>query len=1122
MLRVYHSNRLDVLEALMEFIVERERLDDPFEPEMILVQSTGMAQWLQMTLSQKFGIAANIDFPLPASFIWDMFVRVLPEIPKESAFNKQSMSWKLMTLLPQLLEREDFTLLRHYLTDDSDKRKLFQLSSKAADLFDQYLVYRPDWLAQWETGHLVEGLGEAQAWQAPLWKALVEYTDELGQPRWHRANLYQRFIETLESATTCPPGLPSRVFICGISALPPVYLQALQALGKHIEIHLLFTNPCRYYWGDIKDPAYLAKLLTRQRRHSFEDRELPLFRDSENAGQLFNSDGEQDVGNPLLASWGKLGRDYIYLLSDLESSQELDAFVDVTPDNLLHNIQSDILELENRAVAGVNIEEFSRSDNKRPLDPLDSSITFHVCHSPQREVEVLHDRLLAMLEEDPTLTPRDIIVMVADIDSYSPFIQAVFGSAPADRYLPYAISDRRARQSHPVLEAFISLLSLPDSRFVSEDVLALLDVPVLAARFDITEEGLRYLRQWVNESGIRWGIDDDNVRELELPATGQHTWRFGLTRMLLGYAMESAQGEWQSVLPYDESSGLIAELVGHLASLLMQLNIWRRGLAQERPLEEWLPVCRDMLNAFFLPDAETEAAMTLIEQQWQAIIAEGLGAQYGDAVPLSLLRDELALRLDQERISQRFLAGPVNICTLMPMRSIPFKVVCLLGMNDGVYPRQLAPLGFDLMSQKPKRGDRNRRDDDRYLFLEALISAQQKLYISYIGRSIQDNSERFPSVLVQELIDYIGQSHYLPGDEALNCDESEARVKAHLTCHHTRMPFDPQNYQPGNLQSYAREWLPAASQAGKAHSEFVQPLPFTLPETVPLETLQRFWAHPVRAFFQMRLQVNFRTEDSEIPDTEPFILEGLSRYQINQQLLNVLVEQDDAERLFRRFRAAGDLPYGAFGEIFWETQCQEMQQLADRVIACRQPGQSMEIDLACNGVQITGWLPQVQPDGLLRWRPSLLSVAQGMQLWLEHLVYCASGGNGESRLFLRKDGEWRFPPLAAEQALHYLSQLIEGYREGMSAPLLVLPESGGAWLKTCYDAQNDAMLDDDSTLQKARTKFLQAYEGNMMVRGEGDDIWYQRLWRQLTPETMEAIVEQSQRFLLPLFRFNQS
>ncbi|MEG1419735.1 MAG: exodeoxyribonuclease V subunit gamma [Citrobacter sp.] len=1120
MLRVYHSNRLDVLEALMEYIVERERLDDPFEPEMILVQSTGMAQWLQMTLAQKFGIAANIEFPLPASFIWDMFVRVLPDIPKESAFSKQSMSWKLMTLLPQLLGNEEFTLLRHYLTDDTDKRKLFQLSSRAADLFDQYLVYRPDWLTQWEAGKQVEGLGESQIWQAPLWKALVEYTAELGQERWHRANLYQRFIQTLENASECPQGLPARVFICGISALPPVYLQALQALGKHIEIHLLFTNPCRYYWGDIKDPAYLAKLLARQRRHSFEERHLPLFRDSQNAESLFNSDGEQDVSNPLLASWGKLGRDYIYLLSELENSQELDAFVDITADNLLHNIQSDILELESRAVAGVTLEEYSRSDNKRLLEPNDASVTFHVCHSPQREVEILHDRLLAMLAADPTLTPRDIIVMVADIDSYSPFIQSVFGSAPAERYLPYAISDRRARQSHPVLQAFISLLSLPDSRFVSEDVLALLDVPVLAARFNINEEGLRYLRLWVNESGIRWGIDDDNVRELELPPTGQHTWQFGLTRMLLGYAMESAQGEWQSVLPYDESSGLIAELVGHLASLLMKLNLWRRGLAQERPLEEWLPVCSDMLNDFFLPDVDTEAAMTLIKDQWQAIIAEGLGAKYGEAVPLSLLRDELAQRLDQERISQRFLAGPVNICTLMPMRSIPFKVVCLLGMNDGVYPRQLAPLGFDLMSQKPMRGDRSRRDDDRYLFLEALISAQQTLYISYIGRSIQDNSERFPSVLVQELLDYIGQSHYLPGDEALTCDESEARVKAHITRLHTRMPFDAQNYLPGEQQSYAREWLPAASQAGKAHADFVQPLPYIMPETLTLETLQRFWAHPVRAFFQMRLQVNFRSEDSEIPETEPFILEGLTRYQLNQQLLNTLVEENDAERLFRHFRAAGSLPYGAFGEILWDAQRQEMQSLAERIIACRQPGQSMEIDLNCNGVQITGWLPQVQQDGLLRWRPSLISVSQGVQLWLEHLVYCASGGTGESRLFLRKDAEWRFPPLDTEQAMFYLAQLIDGYREGMSAPLLVLPESGGAWIKTCYDAANDAMLEDDDTRQKARSKFLQVYEGNMMVRGEGDDIWYQRLWRQLEPDTLETIVSQSQRYLLPLFRFN--
>ncbi|MDU2941573.1 MAG: exodeoxyribonuclease V subunit gamma, partial [Enterobacteriaceae bacterium] len=689
-------------------------------------------------------------------------------------------------------------------------------------------------------------------------------------------------------------------------------------------------------------------------------------------------------------------------------------------------------------------------------------------------------------------------------------------------YLPYAISDRRARQSHPALQAFISLLSLPDSRFVSEDVLALLDVPVLAARFNINEEGLRYLRQWVNESGVRWGMDDDNVRELELPATGQHTWQFGLTRMLLGYAMESHEGEWRSVLPYDESSGLIAELVGHLASLLMQLNIWRRGLAQDRPLTEWLPVCREMLNDFFLPDQDTEAALALIEQQWQAIIEQGTGSHYAEPVPLSLLRDELAQRLDQERISQRFLAGPVNICTLMPMRSIPFKVVCLLGMNDGVYPRTLSPLGFDLMSQKPLRGDRSRRDDDRYLFLEALMSAEQKLYISYIGRSIQDNSERYPSVLVQELVDYIGQSHYLAGDEDRNCDESEQRVKAHIMHLHTRMPFDAENFKTDERQSYAREWLAAASQQGEAHSAFIQPLPPLSIDTLPFDQLQRFWAHPVRAFFQQRLRVNFREEESEIPDAEPFTLEGLTRYQLNQQLLNTLVDEEDADKMFRRYRAAGQLPYGAFGEIVWDTQLQEMQTLADRVIEHRQPSQSIEIDLQCGGISITGWLQQVQSDGLLRWRPSLLSVSQGMQLWLEHLVYCACGGTGESRLLVRKDGEWRFPPLTAEQARAFLDDLVAGYLKGMTEPLLLLPESGGAWIKACYDAANNAILRDDETQLKARSKFLQAYEGNMVVSGEGADIWYQRLWRTLEPEYYEAIIAQAERYLLPIFRFNQS
>ena len=245
MFRVYHSNQLDILKDLTAHLIKREPLADPFSKEVVLVQSPGMAQWLQMALAEEFSVAANIGFPLPASFIWQMFVCVLPGIPKESAFNKSAMSWKLMTLLPGLLSQDTFLPLRHYLNDDDDKRKLFQLSTRIADLFDQYLVYRPDWLNLWEQQQQVDGLGEAQQWQAPLWRALVAYTAELEQPEWHRANLYSRFIEALENCDTPPEGLPPRVFICGISALPPVYLQALQALGRHIDIHLLFTNPCQ-------------------------------------------------------------------------------------------------------------------------------------------------------------------------------------------------------------------------------------------------------------------------------------------------------------------------------------------------------------------------------------------------------------------------------------------------------------------------------------------------------------------------------------------------------------------------------------------------------------------------------------------------------------------------------------------------------------------------------------------------------------------------------------------------------------------------------------------------------------------------------------------------------------
>ncbi|WP_313701654.1 exodeoxyribonuclease V subunit gamma [Pantoea sp.] len=1122
MFHVYHSNQLDVLKILAAAVIKHDPLDDPFASEMVLVQSPGMAQWLQMELAQTFGIAANIEFPLPASFIWEMFVRVLPDIPVESAFSKASMGWKLMHRLPVMLEHEEFTSLRHYLHDDGDKRKLFQLSSRVADLFDQYLVYRADWLNSWERGETIEGLGDAQRWQAALWRDLVSYTQALRQPEWHRANLYSRFIQTLEQAKSTPENLPKRVFICGISALPPVYLQALQALGRHIDIHLLFTNPCRDYWGDIQDYAFLAKLQSRQRRRHGADDSCGLFRNAEQAAALFNEAGEQQLTNPLLASWGKLGRDNLFLLSQMESNDDIDAFVDVEPDNLLHCMQHDLLNLQDNAVIGLNAEELAHSDQKRRLDPDDRSIAVQVCHSAQREVEVLQDHLLAMMEADPTLKARDIIVMVADIDAYAPFIQAMFANAPADRYLPFAISDRRASQAHPAIVAFLHLLALPDSRFVSEDVLALLDVPALASHFSIDESGLRLLRRWVSESGVRWGLDDASVEALSLPITGQHTWRFGLQRMLLGYAMESHNGDWEGILPYDESGGLVGELAGHLAELLSRLNHWRQRLAEHRTLSDWLPLCRELLNAFFSPDAETEAALLLVEEQWQQLIEYGLDARFEEAIPVALLRDDLRSRLDQQRISQRFLAGQINFCTLMPMRSIPFQLVCLLGMNDGVYPRTLAPLGFDLMQQQSRKGDRSRRDDDRYLFLEAMISAQQQLYISYIGRAIQDNTERYPSVLVTELLDYIGQSFYLDGDSHLELDESAERVRMHLQHLHSRMPFAAENFQPAaRLQSFAREWLPAAQGAGQRQPDFVQPLETPRIDALTLEAFLRFWRHPVRAWFHQRLGVSFWLEENELPDSEPFALDNLERYQINAQLLNALVEGEDTQRLYAHHRAAGNLPYGAFGELFWQAQRDEMQEVAAEVVTQRSEGESWEVNLQLEQVSLTGWLTQVQSDGLLRWRPGVLNMNDGLLLWLEHLVYCALGGTGSSRMFGRQQSRWSFLAVPQTEAIAALNEYVAGYLAGMRQPLMLLSKSGGAWLTASYDKKSQQLLTDEATQLKARNRLLTAWQGNYQVEGEGGDPYLQRLCRVLDEPQLQQITEAAQRWYLPVLAAHQ-
>ncbi|WP_413113728.1 exodeoxyribonuclease V subunit gamma [Thaumasiovibrio sp. DFM-14] len=1110
MFTVYHSNQLDILKSLLVELIRREPLSNPLQAECILVQSPGMSQWLKLALAQEQGIAANLHFPLPATFIWQLFIDVLGDVPSRSAFNKDAMTWKLVGLLPEMLTQAEFAPLAAYLAEDNDGYKRYQLAAKIADIFDQYLVYRPEWIAAWEEGRDVD-LHEGQhPWQPLLWRALYQQTLALGQSHYHRGNLYQQLIETLSQCAesgALPASLPPRLFVFGISALPPRYLDALEALGEHIDVHLMFTNPCRHYWGDIRDQRFIDKMAKR-----FHRQIIWLDDHSEMAGEKSTLKGQPEdnleeahhlnpLGNSLLASMGKLGRDNLCLLAEKEAV-EIDAFVEIERTGLLQHIQADILELEDRNSETLYLD----SQHKIGLASDDRSLTIHACHSAMREVEVLHDQLLAQLDADHNLHARDIVVMVSDINRYSPAIQSVFGNASAERYIPFSISDRSADTENPILLAFHHILALPRLRCTASELQTLLEVPAVMRRFAIEEKDLPQLAQWLEECGVRWGLDAHTAEEFALPSQHANTWLFGLQRMVLGYAMPSEMGLFQGQMAYDEVQGLNAELAGKLGMFVETVIGLRRALSQPQPPHDWLHLINQVLDSMFVFDLDDERVIALIRDKTEQLLTQLEDAAYLDEISPAIVTSYYKQALNNERVSQRFLAGQVNFCTLMPMRSIPFKVVCLLGMNEGSYPRSTAPEGFDLMNADPRRGDRSRRDDDRYLFLEALLSAQQCLYISYIGRSIQDNTEKMPSLLVTELLEYCEQGYCLEGQQSLDPTESSRMLQRHLIQAHPMVPYSPAAFA-GDAPSFAKEWLPVAKGSTGEGTVFdQQPLPvFELPiEPIALPELLRFWRLPVQYFFNRRLKVWFGQDVTENNDDEPFAFEALERYQMRASLLEWAILHGDDEATLANFRAqqqaAGRLPHAAFGALTLTDIERDVLPLARRIRALSHcPEMDVEVRLSDeSGFKLQGWLKQIYPSAMIRYRPGNWRSVDLLATWLEHLCLNAMG-HAKPSWFIAMDAELHFAPLPSSTAMSLLQPYFCGLQDGMNQPMVYFP-------KTALAGLNDP--------EKAASKMQTAFESGF-VPGEGSDPYIQRVWPNWESVPLEMLESLAQQYLKP-------
>ncbi|NTW37615.1 MAG: exodeoxyribonuclease V subunit gamma, partial [Syntrophobacteraceae bacterium] len=566
--KLYSSNRLESLLDCLAGVVS-EPLSSPLGREVILVQSKGMERWLSMELAHKLGIWMNCRFPFPNTFVWEMFKVVLEDVPDASMFSPQVMTWRIMGLLREHLEEPAFKVLRDYLGERADTLlKMLQLAERIADLFDRYAVYRPDMVLRWE-----EGVDEH--WQAALWRDLATY----GEGK-HRAAIWRMLMERLKSGKVDPKLLPERVSVFGIPALPHYHFEVLRGLATLIDVHFFVMNPTREYWADIVPERRIA-----------------------DASQ---KDLHFDVGNPLLASMGKLGRDFFAMAMNGEPEEHA-VFEDPGDASLLAIIQSDILHLRSRGDAG----------EKTVLPSDDLTVQVHSCHSPMREIEVLYDNLLALFDSHPDLTPRDIIVMTPDIETYAPYITAVFGRDQDGKAgIPFSIADRRAPSESHTIDVFLKIIGLCRGRLGASDVLDILDSTPVQKRFGLDAGDMDLILEWVRNSGIRWGIDGEHRSRLGLPDFKENSWEAGIERLLLGYALRGNEERlFSDILPYDDMEGNETEVLGRFLEFLNRLFVSVRELESSRTLSEWAEVLKRLKSDFIADEEEKRRDLLLLQTE---------------------------------------------------------------------------------------------------------------------------------------------------------------------------------------------------------------------------------------------------------------------------------------------------------------------------------------------------------------------------------------------------------------------------------------------------------------------------------------------------------------------------
>lgn len=1023
MLTLHTSHKTEYLLAHLIHVMQNNPLPTAFDQEVFLIQSQGMERWLSQELANAFGVWANSEFLFPAKF-FNRMSNLVDVALNAGVFERDYLVWEIEAILRDLPTTADdsvFDPLRQYLLIDASALRRYELAQQIAQIFDEYQIMRPDMLEAWSKQQLTTQ-NPAETWQMALWKLLTAKLSQESQLQLHRGQIWQSAIDKLKNNRDpeLTARLPKRISVFGISTLPPLFLEFIHALATQTEIHLYLMQPCKEYWADIPGikETRLAKLTSVVSAEN-----LPHDSDS-----MHPFDIEDSLQNPLLSLLGQQGREFHQMLlerGDIDwQVDSFDAF-SLEQTTLLTQLQDRILDNDYRPV------EFCAEDH---------SIQCVSCHSEMREIQVLKDYLLEQLQTYPDLELRDIAVMAPDISKYEPFISAVFD----DPRFAYTIADRSLRSSNEILDIFIKLLQAFSSRFEWDKVLDLLEQPVVHQNFGLSDDDLEWIRCWVHDTHIRWGKDAEHKARLQLPALAQNTWDAGLRQMMDGF-IERGTGI--------EIEGSIAQALGTLDHFVRNILFhYSNRLQSPRTLGQWHELLLELLDKVC---GENSYGHRL---QLRELIANLTTLPQEQTYPLEVIIKWLESSVGEQKTSQGFLSGQMTFCSILPMRSIPFKIICLIGLNENDFPKLDRKPSFDLMGSKPafRTGDRSNRKDNRYQFLDALLSTRQSLYLSYIGQSIRSNRDIPPSVVISELLDMFS----IPKEQSM--------IQKHPLQPFSKTYFDALYTFDQASAEAAKAFSNKATEPKKWWDWQNDSRPSTSVERVSLQDFLQFFRDPQKYFVENIIDIRFQALTESVQTTERFTLNALENFQINDTLLKAQLA-DNLTEVQQRLQTSGQWMQGSWGEITLAQQTQQTQPLAQLIqhqlkqLGEKRADHFTEIEL--NSVRLEGWVQNLYQHGRLFYRAGTLKAKYLIQYWIQHLI------DSRPSFIVGLDPKsknpicYQLPILEFTERQTYLNALMDTYLQGQSTP-------SSLWIEPAWSYVNGKPEAQVSAAQKALDSVL--------------------------------------------------